>query len=89
MTGLPAAPLSPWLKGRNPVAGPSSFATIATSLLLTAKCTSAPVRKGEQRLGGLALGTRQTVEARYGSMASPTLWVKSVFNFNGSYRPRR
>ena len=37
--------------------------TMWTSRLLTAKWTSAPMRKGQQRLGGLALGVRQAVEA--------------------------
>ena len=38
------------------VARPSSRVVMWTSLLLTAKCTSAPLGKREQRLGGLALG---------------------------------
>ena len=62
-TGLPAAPLSPWLNGRKRVAGPSSLVVMWTSLLLTAKCTSAPLGKRQQRLGGLSLGPRQSVES--------------------------
>ena len=38
--------------------GHPACVTIATSLLLTAKCTSAPLREGEQRLGGLPFGLR-------------------------------
>ena len=45
------------------MAGPSSWVTMWTSLLLTAKCTSAPLGKDEQRLGGLALGAGQAVKA--------------------------
>ena len=42
LTGLPAAPLSPRLKGRNAEAAPASFVVMWTSLLLTAKWTRAP-----------------------------------------------
>ena len=52
---------------------------MCTSLLLTAKCTSAPLGKRQQRLGGLALRARRRSK-RYWSMASPMLWVKSVFS---------
>ena len=56
-------PWSPWLNGRNAVAGPSSRVVMWTSLLLTAKCTSAPLGKRQQRLGGLPFGLRLAVEA--------------------------
>ena len=52
-----------------------------TSLLLTAKWTSAPLGKRQQRLGGLALGLGMAVEAVLVDRVL-TLWVKVGLQFD-------
>ena len=61
------------------MAGPSSLVVMWTSLLLTAKWTSAPLGKDSSGSAAwpLGLGWRSK---RYWSIASPTLCVKSVFS---------
>ena len=62
-TGLPAAPSSPWLKGRNTVAGPSSFVTMCDFAVAHGEMHQRAVGKRQQRLGGLALWAAAAVKA--------------------------
>ncbi len=61
------------------MAGPSSRVVICTSLLLTAKCTSAPLGNDSSGSAAWPLGAGSRSK-RYWSTASPMLWVKSVFS---------
>ena len=78
-TGFPAPPPSPWLNGKNSVVGPTRRVVICTSRLLTAKCTSAPRGNVNSGSGAWPLGFGDR-SRRYCSIASPILWVKSVFS---------
>src|SRR3989338_4561963 len=68
-SGLPAAPWSPLLKGKNRVSGPSSRAAIITSLSLTAKSTKALPGKASSGSGFLPFSTGLRSK-RYWSTAS-------------------
>jgi hypothetical protein len=62
-TGLPAAPRSPPVEGQETPWGPFSFVTMCTSLLLTAKWTSAPFGNDSSGSAPAPFRLRQPVEA--------------------------